>query len=123
MLFISFRVSNPYPEGALAADFSRHSINNYMPNSYRTISEAYASVISQQSVPRTQNINSEESPEHENKMLKVARQLEPMANELFDIGSRINSGNANRGDGDLLIEYSTALEIMAGVITREYNNR
>jgi hypothetical protein len=68
-------------------------------------------------------LHNEESPEHENKMLKVARQLEPMANELFDIGSRINSGNANRGDGDLLIEYSTALNIMAGVITKEYNNR
>jgi hypothetical protein len=71
--------------------------------------------------PPAQDVDSEESPEHENKMLKVARQLEPMANELFNIGSRISTGNATQGDGDLLIEYSTALEIMAGVITKEYS--
>jgi hypothetical protein len=70
--------------------------------------------------PQQQNSENQESQSHQRKMLKISNQLEPMANALFDIGSRINSGSILPDDGELLIEYSTALEIMAGIITKEY---
>jgi hypothetical protein len=44
-----------------------------------------------------------------------------IANELFDIGSRINSGHADKIDAERLMEFSTELEKVMGALQKEYD--
>jgi|688.fasta_scaffold1905990_2 hypothetical protein len=51
----------------------------------------------------------------------IESELETMANSLFNIGSRIVSKSVSTDDGELLIEYSTVLERIAGQLAKEYD--
>jgi hypothetical protein len=47
-----------------------------------------------------------------------ARYLESIANELFDIGARINSGNIRPEDGDYLQEVAGDVESLAAKLSK-----
>ena len=51
--------------------------------------------------------------EEETVMNSNARYLESIANELFNIGARINSGNVKPGDGDYLQMIAGDVEHLA----------
>ena len=55
----------------------------------------------------------QERHEKETVMNSDARYLESIANELFDIGARINSGNVRPEDGNYLQEMSGEVEQLA----------
>jgi hypothetical protein len=55
----------------------------------------------------------ENDPDKETVMNSNARYLESIANELFNIGARINSGNVKSGDGDYLQMIAGDVEHLA----------